>query len=191
VVDKRLWPICSLALSLAWAGCGGGSNGGQSPNAAPAPASPQPPAAAVTAAAPVAPGTIDPCTLVTTAEINRTLTASVGEGIKKHDAARQIVTCNWTQSSPFGILNVGISLTPGAEAYQTNFDLAPAYFDGDPKPITVSGAQQAYLVNKKDQKAWVIGMLVNGTFVLAQMAIESASAEKLQSLAAQVANRMK
>jgi hypothetical protein len=46
-------------------------------------------------------------------------------------------------------------------------------------------------VIKKDQKAWVIGMLVNGRFVLIQVAIDSASAENAQSLAAQIADRMK
>jgi hypothetical protein len=54
----------------------------------------------------------------------------------------------------------------------TNMDLAPAYFDGDPKPITVAGAEKSYLVIKKDQKAWVIGMLVNARFVLIQVAVD-------------------
>jgi hypothetical protein len=184
------WPI---AVSCAVVGCGGGSTVGQSPRPAAPPAATQPPPAAAVPAsgAPAAPGVPDPCAVATTDEINSTLTASLGDGTRKHDEARQIVTCNWTQSSPFGILNIGISLTPGADAYQTNFDLAPAYFDGDPKSISVSGAQQAYLVIKKDQKAWVVGMLVNGKFVLIQVAIDSASAEKSQSLAAQIASRMK
>jgi hypothetical protein len=170
-----LWPF---VLWGALVGCGR-SPEGQGRKASPA------------AASTVARDPLDPCTWATTDEINRTLAASLGEGTKKNDQVRQIVTCKWTQSSPIGIVDIGLSLTPGADAYQTNMDLAPAYFDGDAKPITVVGAEKAYLVTKKDQKAWVVGMLVNARFVLIQVAVDSATAGQVQSLAAQVAQRAK
>jgi hypothetical protein len=46
-------------------------------------------------------------------------------------------------------------------------------------------------VVKKDQKAWVIGMLINGRFALVQVAFDGASAEKSQALAAVIAGRLK
>jgi hypothetical protein len=188
MVIRRIPLLCPLVLSCALVGCGG-SPEGQSPNPSPAPESTQ--AAPAASASTVVPDPLDPCTWLTTDEINRTLAASLGDRTGRNDEARQIVTCNWTQPSPFGIVNIGLSLTPGADAYQTNLDLAPAYFDGEANPITVAGAEKSYLVIKKDQNASVIGMLVNGRFVLIQVAIDSATAEQAQSLAAQVASRMK
>ena len=184
MVHRGIQWLCPLALLCALVGCGG-SPEGQSPNAGPVPAS-TPAASASTAV----PDPLDPCTWLTTDEINRTLGASLGNGTRTNDQTRQIVTCNWTQS-PYGVLGIALSLTPGEDAYETNMVVAPAYFDGEPNPITVAGAEKAYLVIKTDQNAWVIGMLVNARFVLIQVAIESATAEKAQSLAAQVATRMK
>jgi hypothetical protein len=186
MVGRRIALLCPFVLCGALVGCGR-SPEGQSRRASPASASAQAPPGA--SASTVARDPLDPCTWATTEEINRTLAASLGEGTKTNDQARQIVTCKWTQSNPIGIVDIGLSLTPGADAYRTNMDLAPAYFDGDAKPITVAGAEQAYLVVKKDQRAWVIGMLVHARFVLVQVAVDSATVAQVQLLAAQVAKR--
>jgi hypothetical protein len=134
---------------------------------------------------------LDPCTWVTTEEVNSALSATLAEPTKKDDEARQIATCNWAQASPFGIVDLGVSLTPGADAFQTNMDLAPAYFDGEARPLTIAGAEKAYLVSKDDPKASIIGMLVGGRFVLLQVAIADATAERAQALAATIASRLK
>lgn len=133
----------------------------------------------------------DPCTWLTTEELARALSATLEAPTKKKDDARQIATCNWTQTEPFGIVDIGVSLVPGAEAYKTNLDLAPAYFDGPAEPIALVGADKAYLVIKKDPKASVIGMLVAGRFVLIQVAIEGTTADQAQALAAVLAGRVK
>lgn len=170
----------------------------KSPAASPAAASPSVAAVAKESPSVSAPKAaadpLDPCTWVTTDEINRALSTSLSEPTKKKDDARQIATCNWTlpgEFGPVGIVDIGVSLTPGAEAYQTNVDLAPAYFDGDATPISVAGAEKAYQVIKKDQNASVVGMLVGARFVLLQVAIEGAKAEQAQALAAQLASRIK
>jgi hypothetical protein len=130
---------------------------------------------------------------VTTDEVNRALSASLGEPTKTKDDARQIATCNWTlqgEFGPIGIVDIGVSLVPGAEAYQTNLDLAPAYFDGDATPISIAGADKAYQVIKSTGNASVIGMLIGGRFVLLQVSMAGAKPEQSQALAAQLASRV-
>jgi hypothetical protein len=133
---------------------------------------------------------LDPCALVSTEDINKALSVSVVADVPKPDESRQIVTCTWTQSDPFGIVNIGVANIPGAEAYQTNFDLAPAYFGGDPKVISVPGADKAYLVINDSTKTPVIGLLRNGEFVLVQIGITGVTVDQGQALAAQVVSRM-
>jgi hypothetical protein len=102
MVGQRIALLGPLALWGALVGCGRSSEG-QSHKARPAPASAQTPSVASTST--VTPDPLDPCTWATTDEINRTLTASLGEGTKRNDELRQVVTCKWTQSSPIGILD--------------------------------------------------------------------------------------
>ena len=78
----------------------------------------------------------------------------------------------------------------GAESFDTNQDLAPAYFGGKAKKIEVPGAEKAYLVIADTFNAPVIGMLVNGSFVLLQVGVEGATPEQAQSLATLVAARV-
>jgi hypothetical protein len=186
----------SFALASMLLGCDAPANE-TSPAASPAAASPtavavakeSPPVSAPKAAA----DPLDPCTWVTTDEVNRALSTSLSEPTKTKDDGRQIATCNWTlpgEFGPVGIVDIGVSLVPGAEAYQTNFDLAPAYFDGDATPISIAGAEKAYQVIKKGQNASVVGMLVGTRFVLLQVAIEGVKPEQSQALAAQLASRI-
>ncbi|MEI8081898.1 MAG: hypothetical protein WCI74_08655 [Actinomycetes bacterium] len=181
----------SAVLALGVAGCSGSSSE-QKPTATPVlsatqSASPSRTGEATGSAAPVS---LDPCALVSTEDINKTLSASVVADVPKPDDSRQIVTCTWTQQSPFGIVNIGVAGVPGAEAFKTNFDLAPAYFGGDPKEISVPGADKAYLVINDSTKTPVIGLLRNGAFVLVQIGIEGTTTEQGQALAAQVVSRM-
>jgi hypothetical protein len=196
---RRLAWSSTFGLAAVVLGCDAPAEG-NAPAASPAAsaASPAAPAASPTAPTVPAPAAapapvrdpLDPCTWATTDEVNRALSATLAEPTKKDDEARQIATCNWSQSSPFGIVDLGVSRTPGAEAFQTNMDLAPAYFDGEARPITIAGAEKAYLVSKNDPKASIVGMLVGGRFVLLQVAIDGATAEQAQALAATLASRL-
>jgi len=189
-----------LALAAVALGCDAPADG-NAPAASPSAPAASPSAPAASPSAPIVPtpaaapaavrDPLDPCTWVTTDEVNHALSASLAEPTKKDDEARQIATCNWAQASPFGIVDLGVSRTPGAEAFQTNMDLAPAYFDGEARPITIAGAEKAYLVSKNDPKASIVGMLVGGRFVLLQVAIDGATAEQAQALAATLASRLK
>ncbi len=106
------------------------------------------------------------------------------------DPARQIATCKYTSSDGTQIVDVGISQTPGAKAFTTNRDLAPAYFDGEAKPTTVPGADKAYLVIADTYNAPVVGMLVGDTFALVQVGVEGATPEQGIQLASTVAGRL-
>ena len=142
---------------------------------------------------PVSVDRANPCTFVRKAELETALGVSLAvEGDKRGDDAREIVSCNWTQlSGDIAVADIGVSSTPGEDAYKTNFDLAPAYFDGTPETITLEGADKAYLVTKGDQKAWVVGMLVAGKFMLVQLASDGGSPDKTKTLAALIAGRLR
>lgn len=179
-----------LVSSLVVVGCGGTS---ESSSGAPASGTPTASASAAAPAEPVAPA-VDreaPCTWVSAAEINRAVGTTFDEGTAKSDDARQIRTCNYQQTSPFAIVDIGLSLTPGADAFQTNWDLAPAYFDADPRALELTGAEKAYIIRKKDPAAWVVGLLVSGRFALVQVGVESASEDQAKALAGTIATRMK
>jgi len=180
-----------VALLSAVAGCSG-SAGEQRPTATTvnSPSQSVSPSRTSEATGSAVPVSLDPCALVSTEDINKTLSASVVADVPKPDESRQIVTCTWTQQSPFGIVNIGVANVPGAEAYQTNFDLAPGYFGGTPTAISVPGADKAYLVINDSTKTPVIGLLRNGEFVLVQIGIEGTTAEQGQALAAQVVSKM-
>lgn len=183
--------LIALGMLLVLAGCGG------SEPAAPAvdtPAASSPPVAASEAA----PGSADqPCDLLTADELNQVLGTSFTDGELTNDEARQIVTCTYTTTEsvngvdvPTEIAVLAVSLVDGQESYDTNVDLAPAYFDNDAKPTQVDGADKAYVVIDKDTDSPVIGMLVGDQFAQIQIAADGASVEQAQQLAATMAGRL-
>lgn len=186
----RLRVLGTAALLVWTAACGGSSDTG-APAATKAPATNATAAAAAPAPALAPPADpANPCTFITTADLNSLLGSSLEDGSKKADDARQIVQCTWNQQ-PYGTVSIGVSQTPGADAYQTNWDLAPAYFDGDPEAITIAGAEKAYRVKRKDNESFVIGQLIKGRFVLLQIGyVSSANAEKAQRVAEKIASRL-
>ncbi len=189
-MDVRL-PFATLVVSaLAIAGCGRSAEPPAAASDAPASSAPTAPR---TTSAP-APPAVDrdaPCTWVSPAEVNAALGTAFDEGTAKSDDARQIRTCHYQQTSPFAIVDVALALVPGADAYQTNWDLAPAYFDADPRALELPGTEKAYVIPKKDPAAWIVGLLVNGRFALVQVAVESATEAQATALAATIATRMK
>ncbi len=179
--------IAAAVAVLALAGCGGGST------SAPA----ESPPAAATSAAPSPVAKDDACGLLTVEEINGVLGGPFGEGEQSTDDARQIVTCQYTMTDdstgvelPVGIVAVGVSQIDGQESYDTNYELAPAYFGADPEPTEVPGADKAYIVIEEEMQAPVIGMLVGERFVSIQVGLEGATAEQAQQLATIAAGRV-
>lgn len=132
----------------------------------------------------------DPCTLLTADEINSVLGTSFAAGQANGDAARQIGDCKYTSEDMTSIVDVAVSQIDGAESFETNTDLAPAYFGGKAKPIQIPGAEKAYLVIADTYDAPVIGVLVNGTFAQVQVGVEGATAEQGEQLATTMAARM-
>lgn len=129
----------------------------------------------------------DPCTLLTADQINAALGTSFEAATATPDPAREIVTCTYRSADGTQIVDVGVSQTPGADAFETNRDLAPAYFGGKAKPITIPGADKAYLVIADTYDAPVIGMLAKDTFILLQVGVADTTAEQGEALAAQLA----
>lgn len=139
----------------------------------------------------------DPCLLLTALDLNQVLGTQYDAGEKKTDDARQVVNCTYTITEdvagtqlPVSITDVGLSKVDGQESFDTNRDLAPAYFGGDPKAIDVPGADTAYVVINEETQSPVLGMLVGEQFVLLQIGVEGATTEQAVSLAATAAARL-
>lgn len=132
----------------------------------------------------------DPCTLLSADQINGVLGTSFSDGQSSEDSARQIVTCKYTSDDMTQIVGVTVSKVDGAKSFKLNRDLAVAYFDGKPQPVTIPGAEQAYRVIAETFNAPVVGMLVRGHFVLVQVGVEGATPEQGADLAAQTAARV-
>jgi hypothetical protein len=185
-----LMAACALTCGLALAGCGG------------SPTNPEPPAesmaatsAAPTSVAPVAAD--DACGLLTAQEINQVLGSDFGEGEQETDDARQIVTCTYTMTDdssgvelPIALVAVAVSQIDGQESYDTNVELATAYFGGEAEPTDVAGADKAYVVINEETQSPVIGMLVGDRFISVQIGLEGATVEQAQQLAAMAAARV-
>lgn len=153
-------------------------------------------AASAAAAAPSKVAAEDACGLLSADEINQVLGTQFTDGEESTDDSRQIVTCKFTMTDsntgvelPVAIVNVGVSLVDGQESYDTNFDLAPAYFGNDPAPTEVPGATKAYIVTNTETDSPVIGMLVGDRFVTLQIGVEGATNEQATELASLAAAR--
>jgi hypothetical protein len=175
--------IGAAAIGVLLAGCSSTQQTSSPSSEEPSASAPAEPSAATADAG-------DPCTLLTVDDINATLGTSFEPSSPVDDPARQIVTCKYTSADGTQIVDVGVSQTPGADAFKTNQQLAPAYFGGNAKEITVPGADKAYLVIADTYDAPVIGMLVGDTFALVQVGVEGTTPEKGEQLAATVAGRL-
>ncbi len=139
----------------------------------------------------------DACGLLSAQEINDVLGTTFSEGEQTTDDAREIVTCKFTMTDdstgvelPVAIVDVGVSQLDGQESYETNADLAPAYFGGDPEPIDVQGAEKAYVVINEETQSPVLGMLVGDRFILIQIGVEETTTEQAVELAQLAATRV-
>jgi len=176
-----------LSAGLLLTGCG------SSTQTTPAESSPS--ASAVSSPTPVA--SDDVCGLLSPDEINEVLGTQFPAGEQTSDDARQIVTCTYTMVDsstgvdlPLAIVNVGVSLIDGQESYETNVDLAPAYFGDEAQDTEVPGASQAYILTNEQTNSPVIGMLVGERFVQIQIGVENSTDDQAKTLAAMVAARV-
>ncbi|MFN8184949.1 MAG: DUF3558 family protein [Candidatus Nanopelagicales bacterium] len=187
---RILIAAATLTCGLALVGCGGSPAEPGVPASAPVTAS-----AAATSMAPVAAD--DACGLLTPQEINQVLGSDFGDGKQETDDARQVVTCTYTMTDdssgvelPIALVAVGVSQLDGQESYDTNLDLATAYFGGEAEPTDVAGADKAYVVINEETQSPVIGMLVGDRFISVQIGLEGATVEQAQQLAATAASRV-
>lgn len=175
-----------LGMGLLLTGCNGTPPPGEpsptptSPSASPV--TPVPPSASVS---PVSAD--NPCGLLTADEINQVLTTSFPAGEKSVDDARRIATCTFTMMGdvggvdvPTAIVDVSVSQIDGASSYDTNVDLAPAYFGDRARPIEVPGAKRAYILTNEETESPVVGMLVGNRFVLIQIGVGAADEQAIQ-----------
>jgi len=137
-----------------------------------------------------------PSAAASEAALNQVLGTTFTEGEQTTDDARQIVTCTYTMTDsssgvelPVGIVVVAVSQIDGQESYDTNLELAPAYFGNDPETTEVAGADEAYIVINEETQSPVVGALVGDRFLQVQVGVEGASAEQAQELAALAVSR--
>ena len=126
------------------------------------------PAGLAVASASTAGTLASPCDLLTVDQIASATGVTVPDGTAKTDDARQVQMCTWQSSDPVLIVAASLTDVGAEEAFKTNVDLAPAYFDGDAKIITVPGADKAYAGQQPDV-GWVVGAIAKGRFVQVQV----------------------
>lgn len=97
--------------------------------------------------------------------------------------------CTWKSDDPFLIVAASLTDVAAEEAFKTNVDLAPAYFDGEAVTITVPGADKAYAVQQPDV-GWVVGAIAKGRFVQVQVGGNDVTQEQAAALVADAIARM-
>jgi hypothetical protein len=172
-------------LIVGLTGCGGTTTTQSSPSVEPS------------ASEAVEVDTDDPCQVITAEDLNAVLGTTFQAGEASEDSARDIMNCTYTITEnvagselPVSIVDVGLTNVPGAEAFETNRDLALSYFGNEAEDIAVEGATKAYVVNNAETDSPVIGILVGDTYALIQIGVETATVEQAQQLAHTAASRL-
>ena len=175
----------AVLIVLGLVGCGGTTTATSSPSES----------VSATVASPVA--NDDPCGVLSADEINAVLGTTFEAGESSEDSARDIANCTYTArvdiagtQVPGSIVDVGLTNVPGAEAFDTNKDLALSYFGNEPEDVQVEGASKAYVVNNAETDSPVIGILVGDRYALIQIGVEGATVEQAQQLAQTAAARL-
>lgn len=97
--------------------------------------------------------------------------------------------CTWQSTDPFLIVAASLTDVAAEDAFNTNVDLAPAYFDGNAVDVTVPGADKAYAVQQPDV-GWVVGAIAKGRFVQVQAGSSSVTREQVVALVQDAIQRM-
>ena len=175
----------AVLIVLGLVGCGGTTTATSSPSGS----------VSAPVASPVA--NDDPCGVLSADEINAVLGTTFEAGESSEDSARDIANCTYTamvdvagNQVPGSIVDVGLTNVPGAEAFDTNKDLALSYFGNEPEDVQVEGASKAYVVNNAETDSPVIGILVGDRYALIQIGVEGATVEQAQQLAQTAAARL-
>lgn len=111
------------------------------------------------------------------------------DGVETIEEARQVQMCTWQSTDPFTIVAASLTDVDADEAFQTNVDLAPAYFDGEAQTITLPGADKAYAVQQPDV-GWVVGAVAKGRFVQVQVGGTDITQEQAATLVENAIARM-
>lgn len=146
-------------------------------------------AAPATSVAPVTAPLTGPCDLLTLEQIAAATGIEVPDGSADADEARQIQMCTWQSTDPLLIVAASLTDVAAEEAFQTNVDLAPAYFDGDPVDITLPGADKAYAVQQPDV-GWVVGAVAKDRFVQVQVGGYDITQEQVATLVQDAITRL-
>jgi hypothetical protein len=130
-----------------------------------------------------------PCDLLTVEQIEAAITVAMPDGVRTQDDVRKIQMCTWTSTDPFAIVAASLTDVGAAEAFQTNFDLAPAYFDGDAVLTSVPGTDKAYAVQQPDV-GWVVGAIAKDRFLQIQVGGSGITKEQVTALMQDAVNRL-
>jgi hypothetical protein len=154
-----------------------------------APASSSSPSSSAPSAADAPAALSGPCDLLTAEQIEAAIAVAMPDGVEKQDDVRKIQMCTWTSTDPFAIVAASLTDVGAAEAFQTNFDLAPAYFDGDPVKTDVPGTDKAYAVQQPDV-GWVVGAIAKGRFLQIQVGGTDITQAQVTTLIQDAVNRL-
>jgi hypothetical protein len=114
---------------------------------------------------------------------------AVPDGEATTDDVRKIQMCKWTATEPFLIVAASLTDVAAAEAYKTNVELAPAYFDGDAVEIAVPGTDKAYAVQQPDV-GWVVGAIAKDRFLQIQVGGDAITQEQVTTLMQDAVGRL-
>jgi hypothetical protein len=183
----------SAALAVGTAGCSSASSSSDSAPASSAavaaPASSSSSSSSAPSAAEAPAALSGPCDLLTVEQIEAAIAVAMPDGVEKQDDVRKIQMCTWTSTDPFAIVAASLTDVGAAEAFQTNFDLAPAYFDGDPVKTDVSGTDKAYAVQQPDV-GWVVGAIAKSRFLQIQVGGTDITQAQVTTLMQDAVNRL-
>jgi hypothetical protein len=185
----------SAALAVGTAGCSSASSSSDSAPAssaavaAPASSSSSSSPSSAPSAAEAPAALSGPCDLLTVEQIEAAIAVAMPDGVEKQDDVRKIQMCTWTSTDPFAIVAASLTDVGAAEAFQTNFDLAPAYFDGDPVKTDVPGTDKAYAVQQPDV-GWVVGAIAKGRFLQIQVGGTDITQAQVTTLMQDAVNRL-
>lgn len=186
-ITSRSGALGLLTVSLVLAGCGTSTDSTSDADAGPVTtvaASAVPDESAPADAPAEGAGAIGgPCDLLTAEQLSAAVGVDMGDGEETIDEARQVQTCTWATDDMTTIVVAGLTDVAAEEAYQTNYDLAPAYFDGDPVETTVPGADRAYAVQQPDV-GWAVGAIASDRFLQVQVGGSDITQAIAESLAA-------
>jgi hypothetical protein len=132
----------------------------------------------------------DPCALLDPDVIAAASGVQMPAGVPRVEEARQVEMCTWTSSDPIAIVATGVTKVGAEEAFTTNRDLSPAYFDGDAVEQPLESADKAYVVKVGEDGGWVVGAIAKGVFIQVQITGDGMTQQVAEDLTKQMIARL-